>query len=401
MSYIAPTTLRPANVPDELVVDIDFRNPPGADRDIHLAWKRLHDGPDIVWTPHNGGHWIATRAADIAFMQSNHDPFSVRDVTLPANMKPMRLLPLEADPPEHTEYRKLITQSLSPKVIHGLEDDIRTLSRELIAGFHGRGECEFMSEFARHLPILMFMRLANLASSDRPDLLRWTETNTRPKKPEDMLWAMGKINDYLTKLIEDRRIHPGDDIVSKVVHGSVFGRALDDEELHSMLFTVLSGGLDTVACSMGFFANFLARNPSHRRQLTDRPELIPNAVEELLRRHGISGGARVLTRDCEYKGIHFKRDDRVYVHPVMYGLDERQFDNPLEVNFERQNIAHASFGNGPHRCPGSMLARTELRIFLEEWMQRIPDFGIKAGEAPRFNPGVVNCIDVLPLSWPV
>lgn len=92
----------------------------------------------------------------------------------------------------------------------------------------------------------------------------------------------------------------------------------------------------------------------------------------------------------------------MYVRPVLHGMDERKFACPMHADFERANAGqHAGFGNGPHRCPGALLARTEFRMFLEEWMRRIPEFELKAGEQPRFEGGMVNCVLSVPLVWPV
>jgi cytochrome P450 len=150
---------------------------------------------------------------------------------------------------------------------------------------------------------------------------------------------------------------------------------------------------------MGFVARFLAGSPAHRRQLIDDPSLIPRAVDEFFRRFGVSSTTRTMTRDFEYKGLHFKKGDKVYVFPTLYGLDERKFERPLEIDFHRKNVIHATFGAGPHRCPGSFLARMEIKVFMEEWLKRIPDFRIKPGDKPKLESGLVNCVHYLPLVW--
>ena len=129
----------PDHVPHERVVDFDYMNPPGAAEDVHLAWKVLHAGPDIVWSPYYGGHWIATRGEDIEAMQKDHTHFSHRHVSIPPVGR-VQLAPLELDPPEHTAYRNLITPSFLPKAIASLEDDARALAIELIDKLAPRGD---------------------------------------------------------------------------------------------------------------------------------------------------------------------------------------------------------------------------------------------------------------------
>ena len=166
-----------------------------------------------------------------------------------------------------------------------------------------------------------------------------------------------------------------------------------------MCLTLLFGGLDTVASSMGFVAYFLATSSRHRRDLAEHPDLIPAAVDELLRRFSVVSTTRTLTRDFDYKGYGFKKGEKVYTFPALHGLDERKFARPLEVDFYRGNVIHAAFGVGTHRCPGSFLARAEIRIFIEEWLSQIPDFGIAPAESPVMEAGMVNAIRYLPLTW--
>ena len=179
---------RPAHVPPELVVDFDYREPPGHTSDVHLAWKKLHDGPDIVWTPRHGGHWIATRADDIDVMQTDHTRFSYRFVTVPPLREAPQLAPLEYDPPEHTPYRQLLSPAFGPAVMQQLEGDLRRLALELLEQIVPRGRCEFFDDFAKRLPVITFLRLVNLPLEDREHLLELTEKSVRPS-PRPIAWT--------------------------------------------------------------------------------------------------------------------------------------------------------------------------------------------------------------------
>jgi cytochrome P450 len=392
-------TPRPAHVPPKLVVDFNVYGPPGATQDLQGAWRTLHDGPDIVWAPYHGGHWIFTRQADIDFAQRNHDPFSMRDVTMPANTRPTRLLPLEADPPEHTSFRAILNPWFSPKKIGELKDFTRELAIELIEGFKPRGECEFMQDFALILPIAIFMRLTNLPMDDRLKLLRYAQMSTRGT-PQQRAEASDLMTGYLLPVVAARRTNPGEDVLSAVIHAKVNGKPLSETDMMSMLLVILFGGLDTVASTLGFIANFLANSPAHRHQLIEEPALIDNAVDELMRRFAPSATARTMSRDYEYKGLQLKAGDKVYIVPMMAGLDDRRFPNAWQVDFRRQDVQHNGFGAGPHRCPGSLLAKLELKLFLQEWLARIPDFSVKPGEPVVFGAGQVNCVERLVLTWP-
>jgi cytochrome P450 len=190
-------------------------------------------------------------------------------------------------------------------------------------------------------------------------------------------------------------------MVSRIVHGRVGGRALTHEEMHQVLTILLFGGLDTVASAMGFMSRFLAEHPGHRRELVEEPALIPSAIEEMFRRFGVSTTGRIIARDTAYKGIELRKGDVMHVFAGLHGLDERVFPDPLTVDFRRKAVQHATFGNGVHRCPGSFLARTEIKVFLQEWLARIPDFRVKPGERVVTSSGMVNGVLYLPLVWDV
>lgn len=392
----------PAHVPPELVFDFDIYNPPGAEIDFHGALKRLHDEnyPDIFWSTANGGHWVATRGEDIHKIFADYQNFSSRSLTVPASSAPpFPLFPIFADPPEHGLYRALLNPSFSPKAVASLEARARALAVKLVEDLRPRGRCDFVIDFAQHLPIEVFMSIVDVPAGDRHDLLEWAEGMVRPKRPEDVHVTIQKIFAYAAGKIADRRAQPGDDLISKFTRSAVNGRPLTDQEIIGMVSLVLIGGMDTVVTAMSFAALFLARSPTHRRQLVDNPALIPKAVDELLRRFPIVNQGRCVARDLVYKNVPFKAGDMILLPTTLHGLDERAFPNPLEVNFNRPTPMHSTFGNGPHRCPGSNLGRTEIKVFLEEWLKRIPDFHLQPGEKISMRSGVNGTVYGLPLAW--
>jgi cytochrome P450 len=189
-------------------------------------------------------------------------------------------------------------------------------------------------------------------------------------------------------------------LLSTVVTAQVDGNPLSGQEVMAMCLLLLFGGLDTVASMLGFIARFLAMNPGHRQQLIDDPALIKNAIEELIRRHPVANTARLIRKNTMLKGAPLKAGDQIQAPNLFVGLDEAQVVNPLVVDFHREwPIAHAAFGNGPHTCPGAVLARREIKIFLEEWLKRIPSFSIKPGTVPLIEAGNVNGVVKLELSW--
>lgn len=165
---------------------------------------------------------------------------------------------------------------------------------------------------------------------------------------------------------------------------------------------LLFGGLDTVASMLGFIACFLAEHPPRRQTLIERigdRDFLTRAVEEMLRRHGLSNIGRVVVSDCEIAGVRLRAGDRLLPSNIFVGLDARLNPRPMEIEFDREDGVSAVFGAGAHVCPGAALARRELLVFLEEWLAEIPHFRISEGSQPVFATGIVNSVERLELDW--
>ena len=401
MSVHTPTI--PAHVPARLVRDFDPFVVEGGEVDAHLAWKRVQDSaPDIFFTPVYGGYWVLNRASLLAQVFPDYERFASSGAVAIPPLPPEipSQIPISNDPPEHRFFRQPISVALSPRRVQDLREEARGLAIELIEGFKPRGECEFVADFAMHLPMTIFLRTVDLPLSDREWLIARAALMTRSSDMAQLAQAYGEITGYLEKWVRERTAHPGTDLISDISRVVVGDRRITHEEMLSECSLALFGGLDTVAGTMGFFARFLAENPRHRQQLVEEPSLIPNAVEELLRRHSIPMISRRVTRDLELGDVQMKAGDLVILETCLHGLDERAWPEPLKVDFRRSTTQHVAFGKGIHKCPGANLARAELRVFLEEWLKRIPQFTIKPGETPVTATGAVMTMLHLPLAWP-
>lgn len=395
----------PPHVPSELIVDFDLFNIPGAQEDIQLAMRAYQQScPDIFWTPRNGGHWVVTRADDISRMHYDWRHFSNESYLIPKKAADLpKELPLECDPPRHTELRKPLTIALMPKVIYALEDKIRDLAVELIENVQTRGSCEFVDEIGQALPITIFLDLANLPRKDRHLLQAITHETVHSPTQEQRFAGYAKLYDYLGAVVHERRENPGDDIISKIVNVSDGGKRISEANAFSYASLVLLGGLDTVASLLGLVIRFLAREHDIRRELVanlDDEEFMRSASEELMRRHGVAVTARLVVEDVELKGVQLGAGDMICVLHPLSGLDERFIPDPLTLDLRRPPVnTHTIFSGGPHVCPGSVLARRELKIFLQEWLRRIPHFDITPGTRPTTTTAPVCCLHDLKLTW--
>ena len=277
------------------------------------------------------------------------------------------------------------------------EDSARTAAISLIDKIRPRGECEFVHDFSKIVPIVGLMTLIDLPVDDLDHLMSIAGKLT-PRDPESpQYWA--KISDYVRGRIEVRRSEPCDDYISSLFGATVYGREITNQEIFDMALMLIAGGLDTVAIALSFAASFLAQSPSHRRQLIENPSLVDQASEELMRRFGIANVGRVAAKDVEINGATIKAGESVILLYPLAGLDERANNQPLTVDFNRSGGRHLLFGTGIHTCVGNRLAKRELRLFLREWLARIPEFRIAPGTTPKVHSGVLNEIEELRLVW--
>ena len=396
---IAPVS-PPAHVPEELIVDFDFFHFADDKADNYLAWKELQaSAPRLFWTPRNGGHWVATRAEDIKLMYTDYERFSSKHEAIPPSHD-FRFPPVEYDPPAHLQYRQLIVPFFTPNRMAKLRRQARDLSIELIEGFKARGQCEFYGEFGLQMPIGIFLHLVDLPAEDREMMLPWAEQAVRGNDLQEMAAAQQAMWAYLQEKYEERQKNRGDDLISVVANATVDGRPLDWFEKVGMGTVILSAGLDTVASTLSFVTRFLAENPDQRRFIERNPEKIPKVIDEFLRRFPVTALARCVAKDQVYEGIELREDEMVLLPSALYNFDDTVFDDPMAIRYDRPQAAHnLTFGWGSHRCVGMALARTELQVFLEEWLGRIPDFSIKPGSTVRATTGRVSAIMDLPLVW--
>lgn len=397
---------RPSNVPHDRVIDYDLYALSGDGQSFDGPWERLHlagrDHQGLLWTPHNEGHWIATNGKVVADVLSNQDIFSNRVTFVPKSTgEAHHMLPTNIDVPDHRSYRRLVNNGLSPRAVRNLHGTMRETSIALIDSFIADGRCNFMTQYAEHLPIRVFMDLVQLPVADAPKLKGWSDAIVRASEAVDYSATRQALEAYLKPVIDGRLGTGSTDLLSEIVNGEIDGRSLTLEERLKFSIQLLIGGLDTVVNQLGFLFLFLARNPEHRRQLVADPSLIPNAVEEMVRRFSIACTSREVKKDADYAGVHLKRGDMVLAATPVAGFDEDLTRDPRTVDFSRRLDFQIGFGKGNHICPGANLARAELSITVAEWLRKIPDFSLAKGADLVFGGGVVTTVANLPLVWDV
>lgn len=396
---------RPDNVPADRVFDFDiFRGVPEG-IDLHQNWREIMKSAPhpLMWTPHNGGHWVALRSDISDTVMSDSERFSNHTVLVPKDTagKAYRLIPLSLDPPEHRPFRNLLNENLGPKPLKPIESSITDLTVELIEGFRAKGRCDFTHEFAEQLPVRIFMKIVDLPLADLPRLKHLADQYTRPDGSIPLDEVTIRFREYLRPVIEARRAAPGDDMISRMINGQVGGRPLSDIEAENICIQVLVGGLDTVVNMLGFTFSYLAHDDQLRRAIAADPTRIDDALLEFFRRFPVVSSAREVMRDQHYEGVLLKAGDMVMAPTIVVAMDETLNAEPLEFRLGRKARQHSTFGKGSHTCPGAHLARLEMKIVLREWFARIPEFRLSPDTPLRYTSGIVGSVDPFVLEWDV
>lgn len=308
-------------------------------------------------------------------------------------------IPIEIDPPHHRKYRNIVDPLFSPKGVSTLEGEMRKLANELIDKFIDKGECEFTTDFGRPLPVTIFLRIMGLPLEMTDTFVKWAVDLLHSGDRAVMGQTMKLITEYLKQAIEEKKKNPDEGVVSRIAHAAPDGVPLSDKEIFGFVIFLFIGGLDTVFATLNNIWLWLAQNPEKRQEIMARPEKINDIVEELLRRWSVTFSGRVVAQDIEMRGVKMRKNDRITCVLPACNFDPEVFPNPLDVDFDRPRKTILAFTVGVHSCMGGHLARLEVKVALQEWLKRIPDFKVKPGAHIEYRPGGVVGPHHLPLVW--
>jgi cytochrome P450 len=351
-----------------------------------------------------GDVYYITSREGVRFAQTNPDIFSSAKA-FDGLSAMIQLIPIAVDPPEHARYRKILDPFFGPKRMRELEDGLRAQVRAHVDAFAPTGRCEAMADLARKFPTQAILTLLGLPHDDLPQFLDWVDgifhsgtaeqANGEPnaRQMECSLALFG----YLQNKIAHKRAHPDDGLISNVL--AITGEdAWTDEQMLGMCFVLVLGGLDTVTGAIGFCLLRLAEDPQLRHALIADPARIPFFIEEVLRLDGPAQMVpRMTTQDVELAGTLIPAGMQV---ALVLGAANREGlrTNNVDVLDLDERITHLAFGGGIHRCLGVHLARIELRLMVEEFLARIPDYTV-AGTPTLSWPAASVSLETLPLEF--
>jgi cytochrome P450 len=406
----------PPHVPRDRVVDLRWALA-GRPNDLldpyePCAWLNGPDIPRLLFNaapPGVGGgsalgggngSWVVTHYEDIDRVYTDNQFFSNRGTAEFQAIigETFRSIPLAIDPPEHSKYRLFLMPHFSPARLNRMDADIRALVGEMIDQFADKGEIDVAWDFGRIYPVRIFMQLMGFPHAMFEQFLDWEWDILHSNSRDRMAAALRGVVDYLRGVIAQKEAAPDDQLISAIVNGKIEGKPLSDDEKIGMVWFLWLGGLDTVAATISQMFRRMALQPEIQQRIRTDPALIPTAVEEFLRTQPILSSSRTATRDFEWHGVTIKTGDAVQCLNPAGNFDPARFADPRTFDPARKANRHFTFVAGVHLCLGAPLARRELRILLDEWFKRIPNFRVKPGTDTTVSPGLLS-IRNLPLVW--
>jgi len=359
--------------------DFDYHGP--ALDNIFETYDELRSQCPVGRSSKNGGFVYLLDSEDIFAAEQDPSTFAVApSMLMPAFGTDIPLIPIDIDPPEHADYRRVLLPLFTPKAIAKLDEGMHQTSRELAEEVAKHEIADVSALFARPMPTIIFSRLAGFPEEDWPKFDQWIDDiiYERTDNPERAYKAGGEVMDYFDALLKSRQGQPPqDDLIEVLSNAEIQGRRLTHDELLSYCYLLFLAGLDTTAWAIRSSLWHLARDQEAQARLRDDFDLIPAAVEEFLRTLSpVQGMARTCLKDTVMSGEEIKAGERVVLVFGAGNRDPQVYDDPDEIIIDRENNRHLAFGGGIHRCLGSNLGRQEVVVALEEFLDAVDQFSL-------------------------
>lgn len=380
------------------------------------VFSRLRRQAPVVWCPEPAGSdfaggpgfWVVTRHADVVNVSKRPDMFSshvggtsVRDF-LGRDLAAVQQMMLNTDPPEHSKIRKIISHAFTPRTVQGMHDSIVGHARSVIAGLGDGGEMDLVTRFSAEMPLLVLAEILGVPAEDRHLLFDWTNRMVGFDDPAagdraSYVSAFMELFAYSDNLTRNKRSHPTEDVWSMIVNAEVDGERLGDDDLDRFFQLLVIAGNETTRNLLNGFVLTMSQHPDQFQLLRDQPDLLPSAIEEVLRWHPpILQFRRTAVADVELGGAEIKAGDKVVISYASANRDEDVFENPDVFDITRAQNPHLAFGIGQHFCLGNAVARLEAKVLLGRLLERFDTIEV-IGTPVRLRSNFVNGITELPV----
>jgi cytochrome P450 len=377
--------------------------------DPYPIWAELRQRCPVAHSDRYGGVWMPVRHRDVTAVAYDTEHFTSRSVVvselrpgpndLPA---PIGLAPpITSDPPFHALARRMLLPAFSPQRVAELEPVTRQCCSELLDAMAGRDVVDAATEYAQDIPLRVVIGLLGFPQEDAEILRRFIHEELEDvdlsAAERQTVIERAELDEYLDARIAEHRQHPREDLTSFLLDATLGGETLSVDHIRGTIGLLMIAGIDTTWSAIGASLWHLADHPEDRRRLVAEPELLPTAVEELLRAYAPVTMARLVARDFEFEGYPMREGDWLLLPFPAANRDPDVFPDADRVVLDRADNRHAAFGLGIHRCLGSNLARMELRVALEQWLARYPSFQLADRDAVIWSAGQVRGPRTLPL----
>lgn len=380
--------------------------------DPSAIWAELRGSCPVAFSERHGRAHMPVGYNDIAAIAQDTDRFSSRRVSVVdirrAEGEEDRLLqapPITSDPPEHTWARRLLLPAFAPRQIEAMEPITRALARTLASDIRARGEGDAAREFAQHIPVRVIAHMIGVPSADEDLFTRWA-VRILQEGINDLSQAIDtifEVFEYFEQKVDERRAVAAadrpDDLITLLIEADHEGDPLSGQHIVGSCFLLLLAGIDTTWSAIGSSLWHLATNPDDQQRLRDDPALMDAAVEEFLRFYSPVTMAREVLEETEIAGCPVRPGDKILMAFPAGNRDPAVFDDPDRFVLDRARNRHFAFGSGIHRCLGSNLARMELKVALEEFLNAIPPFTLSDPEAVTWTGGQVRGPRRVPITF--
>jgi cytochrome P450 len=396
-------SVMPAHPPvTDWVHDFDHTDPQWTD-DPFPIWDQLRAACPVVHTDRFHGCYLPTTYEAVRQIANDTEHFSSRRIIvrderpeLTKNAAP----PITSDPPYHKPAKQLLLPPFTPNAMKKLEPRVRAICNELIDDFIADGKCDAAARYTKHVPVRTIAHMLGIPEADGDLFIKWIHQilELSIKDESQLMQAVQEMTAYFAGHIEARKQSPTDDLISTLMNAKdKDGNPLEDTQVLGSLRLLLIAGIDTTWSAIGASLWHLAKTPPDRARLVAEPELMPTAVEELLRAYSPVTMAREVVKETMVSGCPVKPGNMVLLSFPAANRDPAVFPDADKVVLDRKENRHAAFGLGIHRCVGSNLARMEMTVALEEWLKRIPEFSLDPAGTVTWSQGTVRGPRQLPV----
>jgi cytochrome P450 len=382
---------------------------PEYNANAHEVWKELRGTCPVAHTDRYEGAWLPVTHEHVSQIAFDTEHFTSKSVVVttyrPLAEAPIgNAPPISSDPPFHHDARRILLPAFSPKAIEPMEKDVRALCRSLLfdmveAAASNGGIVDAAVQYAQHIPVSVISLMLGFPADDAElfrgfvhDIVEGVNVGL-----DQRFAAFQRLNEYIERQVLEHIENPRDDLTTYLLNAKIGNEPLTVGHVRGSIVLLLIAGIDTTWSAIGSSLLHLATHPDDRRRLVAEPELMPTAIEELLRVYAPVTMARLVKEDVEIGGCPMKVDDWVLLPFPAANVDPAAFDRADEVLIDRAENRHLAFGLGIHRCLGSNLARLEVRVAVEEFLAAFPDFELADATGVTWSVGQIRGPRTLPV----